>query len=131
VLQDVKELLVDKNLVDEWSIYKVTKINKQKFLLFSFSDREEAVKKGKALARVLNLNLKVVGGVSPTITRPVKKHRVSGVTALCRQFFSEGKTTAEVEDSLVKKYKDAGYSHKEARWSARGIISAELKMRKK
>jgi len=127
MLQDVKELLVSKNLVDEWSVYKVTKSNKQKFLLFSFGDQEEAIKKGRALAKVLNLNLKVEGGTDSTLTRPVKKRRVSGVTALCRRLLLKGKSTVEIENALIRIYENAGYSYKEARWAARGIVSTELR----
>jgi len=134
MLQDVKKLCVRINSVDEWSVYKITATNKQRFILFSFSTQEEAIKKGKAIARVLGLKLEAEAHINfdtkvEKMERPEKKKhaRVVGVVKLCRQLLSEGKSTSEIETVLTKKYEDAGRDTKEAKWSARAVISGEKK----
>jgi len=130
MLQDVKGLRIKKNLVGEWSIYKVTRSNKQEFLLFSFTEQREAVEKGRALARLFNLGVQVDGDIPSEEKKPQdsrRRRRVKGVTRLCRELVQKKVSFEEIEDILVEKYLDAGYSEKEARWSARGIISGVLK----
>ena len=135
MLLDVKELIVKFSLGDEWCLYKVTKNNKQRFLLFSFGkDLYQAIEKGRKIAKILGVRF-VAGEDSNSVEEvnqekvevKKKRPRVTGVVKLCRQLLSEKKSDSEIQTILSRKYLDAGYNNHEAILAARGILQGEKK----
>ena len=117
-------LLVDKNVVDEWAIYRVTETG-QHYMTFSFNNRDQAITKGRRIAEILEVDIKVKSEDSDDkqlrILRP-KKKRAQGVVQLCRNLLNQGEQESEILQALYIRYIDADRSDKEAMEAARGIL---------
>ena len=134
MLMGTIQLYLDKTVAEEWGIYRLNE-TMHGFLLLSFNDRDEALVVGGKLSDILNVpfdgcpphNLLSKGdpGTSlPKIEKPEKKKRVTGITFLCRLLLGEGKDHEEIEATLMKEYMEVGRTEKEARASARDVITA-------
>ena len=131
----------------EWGVYRVAEL-KRTFLLFSFNDREEALKCGTALAKLLGVPFKNSGGgqmleedagaevYAEQIDKYIeKKHserpkvrRVTGILERIGQLKDAGKDDEEIVEALVPLYVEAGRSESYARSTVRWYLREDRKV---
>jgi hypothetical protein len=135
----------------EWGVYRVTDLDR-KFLLFSFDNREEALERSAALAKLLGVPFKhsgiptekespaerdiqteacVVGGVEieyPEKPRP-KLKRVTGISDKIKQMLNDGKSDEDILTDLVQLYLAAGRSECYGRQMIKWYLQEERKKR--